>query len=91
MSWFQGGAFDDATTSFKAKVAVIAAGCVLPLVLLLCILIGVADETELVWNSGGSEQKWFRASVLFATLFTFPIFGCVVVSICLFLRTSETL
>ena len=63
---------------------------VLPLVLLLSILIGIADESGIVWNLGGSFQRWFRASVLLVTIVTSPIFLYVVVRLDIFFTITET-
>ena len=50
MSYFHGGAFDDSATSLLAKISIIMGVCVLSLVLVLCILSVIADETKVVWN-----------------------------------------
>ena len=50
MGYFHGGAFVDSATSLLAKISIISGVCVLPLVLVLFILIGIADETRIVWN-----------------------------------------
>ena len=48
MSLCTGGAFNDAHKSLKAKISVLSGLAVLLLVLVLCILIAVADETVIL-------------------------------------------
>ena len=88
MNLFQYGAFEESGSALAAKVAAVSGVAMLIQVVRLTILVFIVDETEFAWNPPNltsipdEARRGFRASVIFATIFSIIASLAVVVSPC---------